>query len=50
MLLLSDYVQEEVREGETGNPSRSQPGLPCNGREASLGYERYIAHMDKVRP
>ena len=37
-MLRSDYVQEEVR--------------PCNGREASLGYERYIAieHMDKVRP
>ena len=32
------YVQEKVR--------------PCNGREAGLGHERYIAgeHMDEVRP
>ena len=46
------YVQDKVREGETGNPSRSQPGLPGTGREGALGYERYIAgeHMDKVRP
>ena len=45
-----DYVQDKVREGETGNPSRSQPGLPGTGREGALGYERYIAgeHMDKV--
>ena len=46
-----DYVQDKVREGETGNPSRSQPGLPGTGREGALGYVRYIAkeHMDKVR-
>ena len=46
-----DYVQDKVREGETGNPSRSQPGLPGTGREGTLGYERYIAseHMEVRR-
>ena len=33
-----DYVQDKGREGETGNPSRSQPGLPQSGREAGLGH------------
>ena len=32
------WGDEKVREGETGNPSRSQPGLPGTGREAGLGY------------
>jgi len=48
-----------VREGETGNRSRSWPGPPRSGREAGLGHvrrdyvqdERYIAieHMDVRR-
>jgi hypothetical protein len=37
------YVQEKVREGETGNPSRSRPGLRGTRREAGLGHERYTA-------
>ena len=36
-----DYAQDKVREGETGNPSRSQPGLPGTGREGSLGCVRH---------
>ena len=46
-----DYAQDKVREGETGNPSRSQPGLPGTGREGALGYVRYIAkeHMEVRR-
>jgi len=40
MLLLSDYVQDKVREGETGNPSRSQPGLPGTSQEGALGFVR----------
>ncbi|MDX2417481.1 MAG: hypothetical protein QNK19_08480 [Xanthomonadales bacterium] len=36
----STYVQEKVREGETGNPSRSQPGLTGTGREAGPGHDR----------
>ena len=37
-MISNRYVREKVR--------------PCNGREAGLGHERYIAseHMDKVRP
>ena len=31
------YVQDKVREGETGNPSRSQPGLRGTRREGGLG-------------
>ena len=33
-------AMEKVREGETGKPSRSQPGLPETGREAGLGHGR----------
>ena len=43
------YVQDKVREGETGNPSRSQPGLPGTGREGALGYERYAAGAGSAR-
>ena len=30
--------KNEVRQGEAGNPSRNQPGLPSAGREGALGY------------
>ena len=39
-------VEDKVREGETGNPSRSQPGLPGTGREGALGYELDLFSAD----
>ncbi|MCP4044705.1 MAG: hypothetical protein GY732_01790 [Gammaproteobacteria bacterium] len=46
------YVQDKVREGETGKPVEKPAWAAGYGREGALGYERYIAieHMDKVRP
>ena len=40
-------VEDKVREGETGNPSRSQPGLPGTGREGALGYELDLFSADE---
>jgi len=33
-------AMDKVREGEAGNRSRSQPGLPGTGREGGLGHDR----------
>ncbi|MCP4045234.1 MAG: hypothetical protein GY732_04505 [Gammaproteobacteria bacterium] len=42
-----------MREGETGNRSRSQPGLPGTGREGALGDEpgvyRWVISASQAR-
>ena len=44
------WRRDKVREGETGNPSRSQPGLPGTGRESGLGHalERRVSVLHRV--
>ena len=50
----STYVQEKLRESETANPSRSQPGLTGTGREAgdrqakTDSYDKDVSHNEPV--
>ena len=37
------YVQDKVREGETGTPVEKPAWAAGYGREGALGYERYAA-------
>ena len=45
---VAPVQRHDQGEGEMGNPSRRQPGLPPSGRKAGLGHSSKMCGLEKL--